>query len=55
MLLLGHAGVATGVAGVAAKAELIARVQGLAIAAGLEQPVGAAITMAATAMARSNA
>ncbi len=37
------------------EAELIARVQGLAIAAGLEQPFGAQITMAATVMARSNA
>jgi hypothetical protein len=34
--------------------DLIVKVQCLAIAAGLEQPVGAAITMAATAMARSN-
>jgi hypothetical protein len=34
--------------------ELIARVQCLAIAAGLEQPFGAQITMAATVMARSN-
>jgi hypothetical protein len=34
--------------------ELIVRVQCLAIAAGLEQPVGAQITMAALVMARSN-
>jgi hypothetical protein len=34
---------------------LIIKVQCLAIAAGLEQPVGAQITMAATVMARSNA
>jgi len=34
--------------------DLIVKVQCLAIAAGLEQPVGAAITMAAAAMARSN-
>ena len=34
--------------------ELIVKVQCLAIAAGLEQPVGAQITMAATVMARSN-
>jgi hypothetical protein len=34
--------------------ELIVRVQCLAIAAGLEQPVGAQITMAATVMARSD-
>jgi phage/plasmid-associated DNA primase len=37
-----------------ADVELVARVQGLAIAAGLEQPFGAQITMAATVMARSN-
>ena len=40
--------------GALSEAELIARVQGLAIAAGLEQPFGVQITMAATVMARSN-
>jgi hypothetical protein len=37
-----------------AELELIARVQGLAITHGLEQPFGSEITMTATVMARSH-